>query len=210
MLPVNNPLSDHKSIKSSYKYRATMDHVNASLVKNLNTHFIENGIWDRFSNDSNTQNDERNYIKIILEIIRKMGGKIGSLAPSQQSKDIRNVMFACVSHPITYECKKSKGRFILNDTMPNNTDDYYYIFINTNKRTIVIKHSTEISGSSKYLNDNITKEMKMLYMETMNKIENAVNAGYMSYHDYGQLFKQTKLFPDGVTSRPRPNWSIKI
>ena len=67
--------------------------------------------WGNFSNDSNTQCDERNYIKIISDTIQKMGGKIGSFAPSQQSKDIRDVIFAGAPHPVTYECKKSKGAF---------------------------------------------------------------------------------------------------
>ena len=39
-----------------------MDHLNESLTKNLNAYFNENKIWSRLSNDSNTQNDERNYI----------------------------------------------------------------------------------------------------------------------------------------------------
>ena len=140
-----------------------------------------------------------------------MGGKIGSFAPSQQSKDIRNVLFPAVSHPITYECKKSKGIFILNDTIPSINEDYYYIFINTKDMIISIKHSSELAKQNKNSSDHIIKEkLKTLYEDTMKQLENAVNDGYISYHEYGQLFKRTVSFPNGLKSRPRPNWSIKI
>jgi hypothetical protein len=181
--------------------------INQLLIKHLEAIFP----WDNFSNDSNTQSDERNYIKIVSDVIRKMGGKIGSFAPSQQSKDIRNVIFPNVPHPMTYECKKSKGVFILNDTMPSIDDDYYYIFINTKNRIISIKHSSELVGQEKDPGDCILKErLKTLYEDTMKQIEKAVNDGHISYHEYGQFFKRTVSFPNGLKSRPRPNWSIKI
>jgi hypothetical protein len=181
--------------------------INKLLIQHLETVFP----WDNFSNDSNTQNDERNYIKIVSDVIQKMGGKIGSFAPSQQSKDIRNVIFAGAPHPITYECKKSKGVFILNDTVPHPDDDYYYIFINTKNKTIFIKHCSELIGGGNNSSDCIVKEqLKTLYEDTMERIEKAVNEGHISYHEYGQLFKRTVSFPNGLKSRPRPNWSIKI
>jgi hypothetical protein len=167
--------------------------------------------WDVFSNDSNTQNDERIYIKIISDVIQKMGGKIGSFAPSQESKDIRDVVFPNVPHPITYECKKSKGVFKLNDTVPHPDDDYYYIFINPKNRIISIKHSSELIGGEKISNDCIVKEqLKTLYEDTMEQIEKAVNEGHFSYYEYGHLFKRTVSFRNGLKTRPRPNWSIKI
>ena len=184
-----------------------MTSINELLAQHLQHIFP----WDTFSNDSNTQHDERNYIKIISNVIEKMGGKIGSFAPSQQSKDIRDVIFPSVPHPITYECKKSKGNFILNDTIPHPNDNYYYIFINTKHKIITIKHSGEIISKNKEINDCIFKEeLKTLYEDTMTRIEKAVNDGYISYYDYGQLFKRTVSFPNGLKSRPRPNWSLKI
>ena len=102
-------------------YNEEIMEINQLLIHHLQSIFP----WDNFSNDSNTQNDERNYIKIVSNVIQKMGGKIGSFAPSQQSKDIRDVIFPGAPHAITYECKKSKGVFILNDTVPHPDDDYY-------------------------------------------------------------------------------------
>ena len=182
--------------------------INKLLIQHLEAVFP----WDKFSNDSNTQCDERNYIKIVSGVIQKMGGKIGSFAPSQQPKDLRNVMFAGTApHPMTYECKKSKGVFILNDTVPHPGDDYYYIFINTKNKKIFIKHCSELIGRKNGSSNCIIKEqLKTLYEDTMKQMENAVNEGHISYHDYGQLFKRTVTFSNGMKSRPRPNWSIKI
>ena len=208
---IDHVLSECKSLKKFKSKAYYMDHLNESLTKNLNAYFNENKIWSRLSNDSNTQNDERNYIKIISNVIHKMGGKIGGFAPSQQSKDIRNVLFPSVPHPITYECKKSKGVFILNDTIPDIDENYYYIFINTKDMIISIKHSSELVKQNKNRGEYIIKEqLKTLYEDTMKQIENAVNDGYISYHEYGKLFKRTVSFPNGLKSRPRPNWSIKI
>jgi hypothetical protein len=188
-------------------YNEKIMEINRLLIHHLQNVFP----WDTFSNDSNTQNDERNYIKIVSDVIQNMGGKIGSFAPSQQSKDIRDVIFPSAPHAITYECKKSKGVFILNDTVPHPDDDYYYIFINTKNRTISIKHSSELIGREKNSNDCTVKEqLKTLYEDTMEKIEKAVNEGHISYHEYGHLFKRTVSFPNGLKSRPRPNWSVKI
>ena len=184
-----------------------MTNINELLAQHLHHIFP----WDTFSNDSNTQNDERNYIKIISNVIEKMGGKIGSFAPSQQSKDIRDVIFPSVPHPITYECKKSKGVFILNDTVPHPDDNYYYIIINPKNKTICIKHCSELIGEGNGSSDCIVKEeLKTLYEDTMEQIERAVNEGHISYYEYGQLFKRTVSFQNGLKSRPRPNWSIKI
>jgi|TARA_B100001094_G_scaffold113065_1_gene109008 hypothetical protein len=184
-----------------------MEQINNLLVKNLECVFP----WDNFSNDSNTQCDERNYIKLISGVIQKMGGKIGSFAPSQQPKDIRNVIFASAPHPFTYECKKSKGAFILNDTVPDTDDNYYYIFINTKNKKISIKHCSDLISRKNVSSDCIAKDkLKTLYEDTMKQIENAVIDGHISYHEYGQLFKRTVTFPNGMKSRPRPNWSIKM
>jgi len=187
-----------------------MEQINNLLVKHLTTG--ETGFkWGNFSNDSNTQCDERNYIKIISDTIQKMGGKIGSFAPSQQSKDIRDVIFAGAPHPVTYECKKSKGYFILNDTIPNIDDDYYYIFINTKDKKVTIKHCSDLIGRKNVSSDCIVKEkLKILYEDTMKQIKNAVMDGHISLYDYGEIFKRTADFPNGLKSRPRPNWSIKM
>lgn len=181
-----------------------MDGINALLTQNLQTNFP----WGNFSNDSNTQKDEREYIHYICQIIQKMGGKIGSFAPSQQSKDIRNVMFPAAPFSVTYECKKGKGVFMLNDTIPNEKDDYYYIFINTKSKEITIKHCSYLVRSRHV--SEVDTSLRELYDQTMKIMEAAVNDGRMSYYEYGQLFKRTVTFTNGLKSRPRPNWSIRI
>lgn len=184
-----------------------------TYINELLTHHLQSALkWETLSNNSDTQNDERNYIKTVTTVILNMGGRIGSFAPSQQSKDIRDVLFPCVSKPITYECKKSKGNFILNDTIPKDDDDYYYIFINTKDLKISIKHCSSLISKNAILNESKyhIEELKLLYDKTMNLMEDAVNNGIMSYHEYGQLFKRTVSFPNGLKSRPRPNWSVKI
>lgn len=185
-------------------FTCKMEHINEILTRHLQTHFP----WDNFSNDSNTQRDERGYIQFVSQIIRKMGGKIGSFAPSQQSKDIRDVVFPSAPFSVTYECKKGKGVYILNDTIPDESDDYYYIFINTKSKEITIKHCSYLVRSQRTL--EVDTSLKELYDQTMKIMEAAVNEGRMSYYEYGQLFKRTVTFANGLKSRPRPNWSIRI
>ena len=183
-----------------------MEHINEHLRKHLQIMMP----WDNFLNNSNTQKDERDYIKIISEVIEKMGGRIGSHAPSQQSKDIRNVIFPSAPFPVTYECKKSKSHYMLNDTVPNEGDNYYYIFINTKNKSIIIKHCKfMISTKYKYKKENI-ESIKKIYEDTMELIEHAVIEGKITYYEYGQLLKRTIKFPNGLKSRPRPNWSISL
>lgn len=189
--------------------------------------------WEDLSG-SNTQQGEQSYIKDIINIIHLMGGKIGSLASSQKPKDIQNVIFPSISHPITYECKKSTtGRYILNDTIPNKDDDYYYMFINVKEKDVEIKHSSfmikkiinndncieeeqkslftnAIECSCKMLNDNRNAESYRQLYDIMIQIQkNAVKMGEIELYEYGQMFKQTNDFGI-VKSRPRPNWSLKL
>lgn len=198
--------------------------INQLLQKNLQEYYP----WEKISNDSNTQYNESKYKKVIIDIIQKMGGHIGSFASSQRSKDIRDVIFPSVTRPITYECKKSgKTHFMLNDTVPSENDNYYYIFINAKKKKVSIKHCSYLV-KKEYKSDNIFDEqiikltdcvsklkngydienIKNLYNMTINIMENAVNNNLISFYDYGQLFKRTVSFPNGLNSRPRPNWTF--
>ena len=208
----------------------TIDKINQQLTK----HVKENLKWDDLNTGSNTQNGEQSYIRDIIDIIHLMGGKIGSLAASQKPKDIQNVLFPSVSHPITYECKKSTtGKYILNDTIPKKDDDYYYMFINVKERDVEIKHSSfmlkkitnndycieeeqkslftkAIECSCKMLNNNRNVESyRQLYDIMIHIQKNAVKMGDIEISEYGQMFKQASDFGI-VKSRPRPNWSIKI
>ena len=180
----------------------------------LTRHLYEAFDWDKFSNNSETQREERRYKRVVSNVIRSMGGHIGSFASSQQSKDIRNVIFPSVTRPITYECKKTgtSNTFLLNDTIPNKHDNYYYIFIDTKNRKISIKHCSELIKNNNTSNENKyhIEELNLLYDNTLKTIQDAVNDGKISYYDYGKIFKKTVIFPNGLRSRPRPNWSVKI
>ena len=170
----------------------TIDKINQQLTK----HVKENLKWDDLNTGSNTQNGEQSYIRDIIDIIHLMGEKIGSLAASQKPKDIQNVLFPSVSHPITYECKKSTtGKYILNDTIEEEQKSLF-----TKAREC----------SCKMLNNNRNAESyRQLYDIMIHIQKNAVKMGDIELSDYGQMFKQASDFGI-VKSRPRPNWSIKI
>jgi hypothetical protein len=181
----------------------------------LTRHLYDAFDWDTFSNNSETQHEEKIYSRVVAGVIRSMGGRIGSFASSQQSKDIRDVIFPSTTRPITYECKKSStaNTFKLNDTVPSENDNYYYIFIDTKKKKISIKHCSELIKNKNASNWNKchVEELNLLYDNTLKTIQDAVNDGRISYYDYGEIFKKTVIFPNGLKSlksRPRPNWTF--
>ena len=185
-----------------------MEYINAELTKHLELDMP----WEKFLNNSDTQRDERLYISVVVKAIENMGGKIGSLASSQKPKDIRDVTFPGAPCPVTYECKKTTNRFMLNDTIPKQSENYYYIMIHAKKRSIQIKHCEFLTSKNYKYNSNREhiENLKKLHEKTMLLIEKHVREGYMSYYEYGQLFKRTVEFPNGLKSRPRPNWSITM
>lgn len=186
--------------------------------------------WDRVhTKRGDTQNSERYYISVILEVINSLGGKVGSNAGSQQSVDIRNVEWPDGTTK-SYECKKvNKGsRFIFNDTFIKSDVWYIFIYVDS-KRVRIAKGSTliketETTDSTPYkrylrvlgkliidmLEDDISSEkIKTFFSEVLLFLRSCVTHGIISYFDFGELFKQTISFGNFV-SRPRPNWSLTI
>lgn len=186
--------------------------------------------WDMvLTKKGDTQNSERYYISVILEVIERMGGKVGSSAGSQQAVDIRNVEWPDGSIK-SYECKKvNKGsRFIFNDTFIK--PDVWYIFVYVDiKRVRIADGSTLIRDTlttdcishKKHLriigkiildmmdDDMSSEQIKTFFTEVLLFLRSCVLNGIISYFDFGELFKQTVSFGTFV-SRPRPNWSLTI
>ena len=187
--------------------------------------------WSRVTTrKGETQNSERYYISVILEVIASLGGKVGSSAGSQQSVDIRDVQWPDGTTR-SYECKKvNKGsRFVFNDTFMHS--DVWYIFIYADTRKVRIAKGSVLIEESR-INDrtlnrthlkNIAKividmldeqhpsseKIKSFFSEVLLFLKECVLGGSLSYFEFGQMFKQTVNFGSFV-SRPRPNWSLTI
>ena len=175
----------------------------------------------------NTQVTERYYVGVIQDAIEELGGKVGSVAGSQQSVDIRNVKWPDGS-TVDIECKKvNKGDvFALNDTFIKT--DVWYIFLKVNiRQVILIKGSVLIDqnraeGCSRSVRDQLKVLAKIigtgdepfdrfadLYKETLELLRIGVLNGLFSFFDYGQMFKRTAKIGN-FTSRPRPNWRLCV
>lgn len=189
--------------------------------------------WSRvLTKKGDTQNSERYYISVILEVIESLGGKVGSSAGSQQSVDIRDVQWPDGTIR-SYECKKvNKGsRFIFNDTFLKEDVWYIFLYVKTQKVSIakgstLIKeslsgdytpHRTHLKNLGKIIivmldehDSSISPDkIKSFFSEVLLFLKACVLSGTISYFDFGQLFKQTMSFGRFV-SRPRPNWSLTI
>ena len=186
--------------------------------------------WDRvLTKKGDTQNSERYYISVILEVIESLGGRVGSSAGSQQSVDIRNVEWPDGTTK-SYEGKKvNKGsRFIFNDTFIKPDVWYIFIYVETKKVRIaegstLIKETLtlEYDSHKKHLkvlgkiildmmdDDMSSEKIKSFFSEVLLFLRSCVMNGFISYFDFGELFKQTVSFGTFV-SRPRPNWSLTI
>ena len=189
--------------------------------------------WSRvLTKKGDTQNSERYYISVILEVIDSLGGKVGSSAGSQQSVDIRDVQWPDGTIR-SYEGKKvNKGsRFIFNDTFLK--DDVWYIFLYVETQKVRIAkgstlieesrsgdhtpHRTHLKNLGKLIIDMLDDhdgstspdKIKSFFSEVLLFLKACVLSGAISYFDFGQMFKQTVSFGSFV-SRPRPNWSLTI
>jgi hypothetical protein len=175
----------------------------------------------------NTQVTERYYVVVIKAAIESLGGKVGSVAGSQQSVDIRDIMWPDGSK-VNIEVKKknSDNTFNLNDTFIK--PDVWYMFLKVKIQHVdLIKGSVLIEqnsagGSSRSVRDQLKVLAKIigtgdepfdrftdLYKETLELMRIAVLNGLFSFFDYGQMFKRTTKFGN-LTSRPRPNWKIYV
>lgn len=189
--------------------------------------------WSRvLTKKGDTQNSERYYISVILEVIESLGGKVGSNAGSQQSVDIRDVQWPDGT-VISYEGKKvNKGsRFIFNDTFLKDEVRYIFLYVETQKVRIAkgstlieesksgdhTPHRTHLKNLGKIIiemlgdrdGDISQDKIKSFFSEVLLFLKACVLNGLISYFDFGQMFKQTVNF-GSFTSRPRPNWSLTI
>jgi hypothetical protein len=186
--------------------------------------------WDQVhAKKGNTQVSERYYVGVVQDQIVALGGRIGSSAGSQQSVDIRDVVWPDGSI-VSIECKKvNKGStFMLNDTFLK--PDVWYLFIWVDKKEVALMKGSTIIEKNKdppttkvrqqvqtiaatiidMDNGQLTKTTFIkLFREVLELMKIGVLEGIISFFEYGELFKSTTKFGN-ITSRPRPNWSLNV
>ncbi len=186
--------------------------------------------WDQVqAKKGNTQVSERYYVGVIQDQIAALGGRIGSSAGSQQSVDIRDVVWPDGSI-VSIECKKvNKGStFMLNDTFLK--PEVWYLFIWVDKKDVALMRGSAIIEKNKgpsttrvrqqvqtiaatiidMDNGQLTKTTFIkLFREVLELMKIGVLEGIITFFDYGELFKSTTKFGN-IVSRPRPNWSINV
>ena len=202
--------------------------INTNLISRIK-HYVN---WDEIkTTEGQTQNPERSYKDSIVKAILDEGGVISSFAGSQKPKDLQGVSWPGLDDKFDYELKKidkHNGSFPLNDTIPENRADLFYIFLRTQNGSIDIRSadslisSHEIVTSDQYLDS--LKELSThvdlmcsmgtsatvynfqeLFKITIKLLENAVKSKLISIFEYGQMFKFATNF-GFLKSRPRPNW----
>lgn len=203
-----------------------MDTFNLTLAKK-----IEDAIdWEKIlTKQGATQNSERYYISVIIEKLNELGAVVGSSAGAQQAIDIRDVKWE--NFTSSYEGKKvNKGdRFIFNDTFLK--DDVYYILIYAGSKRVRIEKGSKLIELSYKIEGETTKvylenigglifdmlgengvtgeKILTLFKYSIGLLKAAVANNIVSYYDFGQVFKNVISFGD-FSSRPRPNWSLKL
>ena len=186
--------------------------------------------WDQVqAKKGNTQVSERYYVGVIQDQIVALGGRIGSSAGSQQSVDIRDVVWPDGSI-VSIECKKvNKGStFMLNDTFLK--PEVWYLFIWVDKKEVALMKGSAIIEKNRgppitrvkqqvqtiattiidMDNGQLTKTTFIkLFREVLELMKIGILEGIITFFDYGELFKNTTKFGN-IISRPRPNWSINV
>lgn len=119
--------------------------------------------------NGNTQNSERSYINLIKEIFNN-NNIIYTEAPSQQSKDFRNIN----ETDLNLECKKTDStKIYFNDTCPSEIINYCIICTGTKKYPpqIIFVNGKHFIESSPWINEYIEKltELKNKYGRGKNK-----------------------------------------
>ena len=204
--------------------------INTNLISRIK-HYVN---WDEIkTTEGQTQNPERSYKDSIVKAILDEGGVISSFAGSQKPKDLQGVSWPGLDDKFDYALKKidkHNGSFPLNDTIPENRADLFYIFLRTQNGSIDIRSadslilSHEIATSDQYL-DSLNElstyidlmcfmgtsatvyNFQELFKITVKLLENAVKSKLISIFEYGQMFKFATNF-GFLKSRPRPNWFI--
>lgn len=187
--------------------------------------------WEKVqATKGNTQVSERYYVGVIQDQIVALGGHIGSSAGSQQSVDIRDVVWPDGSI-VSIECKKvNKGStFMFNDTFLKPEVWYFFIWVDKKdmaliKGSVIIEKnknsgpSCDIKNQIKIISriivdihdgDETSHRFIELFRETIELMKMGVLKGILSFFEYGELFKSTTKFGN-ILSRPRPNWSINL
>jgi hypothetical protein len=187
--------------------------------------------WDRvLTKDGNTQSSERYYISVIVEQFEKLGAKVGSMAPTQQAIDIRDVEWPDGS-VVSYECKKTNSgcQFLFNDTFLK--PDVWYIFIYSHLRKVRVASGSSLIEEANHVgvtnipkthlkqlgecvlamlvNEISSDAVKDFFLEVLAFLKSCVIHRVLTYFEFGQLFKQSVAF-GSFKSRPRPNWSLTI
>jgi hypothetical protein len=194
---------------------------NKSLITEIETNLSFNKTVK-----GNTQESEREFIKIVNDSLVKLSGHTVEQAPSQQAIDFRNVHVG--DQLINYECKKvnTGNKFIFNDTVIK--PDVYYILNYVGLKKILIKKGSDIELLSEKTITSIIKEdleflkqivfqvetidllfIKQLFGITISLAKNAVHERIINLFEYGELFKFSTNFGN-AKSRPRPNWTFTI
>jgi len=204
-----------------------MNNQHQQLIDNLQIAINWNDI---ITKTGYTQKAEHVYINVIRDQMIKLGAVVDGINGSQKHIDFIDVKWSNGT-VCSYECKKvNKGTtFMFNDTVP--MDNVYYMFIYVDKKIIKILKGSDVYQHNHVFINSIRKEfintvgkhvMKMLSKDdftnqtikeffdiSINFMCTCVSHGILSLFDFGQLFKNTKKFGN-MTSRPRPNWTIKI
>ena len=115
------------------------------VLNNLRKKIEDKLTWNLLvCKDGNTQKKERIYIPVIKEAIHDLGGYIGHEAGSQEAMDFREVKLPELDFMFDADAKSNnKGfKFMFNDSVPK--VDGYYIFIQVEHKSVIIKSGLDI------------------------------------------------------------------
>jgi hypothetical protein len=187
---------------------------------------IENELTtDIITKNGDTQKAERTFIEIVKKELTKLTKEPFKQAGSQEPIDFQNVIINGKEY--FFECKKcNKGNtFIFNDSVID--PGVYYIFCSA-KKVKIIKGSdielldepndgtleTDITELKKHVNEltpeNINfQKIRFIFNIILCISKESVLKKIITLFDYSSLFKMTTNFGK-ISSRPRPNWSVKV
>ena len=168
------------------------------VLNNLRKKIEDKLTWNLLvCKDGNTQKKERIYIPVIKEAIHDLEGYIGHEAGSQEAMDFREVKLPGLDFMFDADAKSNnKGfKFMFNDSVPK--VDGYYIFIQVEHKSVIIKSGLDIIQC-------IADENEMTCEEVINDLDERsrdINAN--------KNFKigSSKIYID---SYKRPSWGVKL
>jgi hypothetical protein len=154
--------------------------------------------WDKLvCRDGNTQSKERMYIPIIKDVVSDLGGEIGHDAGSQQAMDFRDIKLPGLDFVFDADGKSvNKGfKFMFNDSVPK--VDGYYVFIQVEHKTVIIKKGIEIIEYIAELQQLTCDQVIAMLRDREKTILDIKNfkVGNSAIH---------------IESYARPSWSVKL